>query len=158
MQTLNLNQTSVYHNYCEYSGPSLIRTSLIRTFVNLNNDRYSLLFWRAVNRTEIAPPFKCIVQLISKLKLWSQTVRIQSRCDMRPELLTQRALFCIDSNTKKGVMSQHFVTRVIPPLVRISEVSLYRYGIVFYQLDMLGQTKLIYCFTDPVGQFFTKCC
>ena len=35
---------------------------------------------------------------------------------MRHELLTQRALFCIGVNSKKGTLSQHFVTHVIPPL------------------------------------------
>ena len=35
---------------------------------------------------------------------------------MRHEMLTQRALFCIDSNTKKGTLSQQFVTHVAPPL------------------------------------------
>ena len=35
--------------------------------------------------------------------------------DMRHEMLTQRALFCIDSNTK-GTLSQQFVTHVAPPL------------------------------------------
>ena len=35
---------------------------------------------------------------------------------MHHEMLTQRALFCIDSNTKKGTLSQQFVTHVAPPL------------------------------------------
>ena len=30
---------------------------------------------------------------------------------MRHEMLTQRALSCIDSNTKKGTLSQQFVTK-----------------------------------------------
>ena len=34
----------------------------------------------------------------------------QRRCDMRHELLTQHALFCIGVNAKKGTLSQHFVT------------------------------------------------
>ena len=34
---------------------------------------------------------------------------------MRHELLTQRAL-CIGVNAKKAMLSQHFVTHVIPPL------------------------------------------
>ena len=43
-------------------------------------------------------------------------------------MLTQRALFCIDSNTKEGTLSQQFVTHVAPPLVlcaslRISEFN-----------------------------------
>ena len=33
---------------------------------------------------------------------------------MLHEMLTQRALFCIDSNTKKGTLSQQFVTHVAP--------------------------------------------
>ena len=37
---------------------------------------------------------------------------------MRHELLTQRALFCIGVNAKKGTLSQHFVTRVVPPWAR----------------------------------------
>ena len=32
------------------------------------------------------------------------------------EMLTQRALFFIDSNTKKGTLSQQFVMHVAPPL------------------------------------------
>ena len=35
----------------------------------------------------------------------------------RHEMLTQRALFCIASNTKKGTLSQQFVTHVAPPLI-----------------------------------------
>ena len=35
-----------------------------------------------------------------------------SRCGMCHELLTQRALFV------KGTLSQHFMTRVVPPLPR----------------------------------------
>ena len=33
-------------------------------------------------------------------------------------MLTQRAFFCIDSNTKKGTLSQQFVTHVAPPLAQ----------------------------------------
>ena len=40
----------------------------------------------------------------------------QRRCDTRHELLTQRALFCIGVNAKKGTLSQHFVTCDAPPL------------------------------------------
>ena len=36
---------------------------------------------------------------------------------MRHEMLTQRALFCHPTNTKRGTLSQHFVTHVVPPLV-----------------------------------------
>jgi hypothetical protein len=35
---------------------------------------------------------------------------------MRHEMLTQRALFCIDVMAKRVTLSQHFVTRVVPPL------------------------------------------
>ena len=36
---------------------------------------------------------------------------------MRHEMLTQRARFCIGVMAKKGTLSQHFVTHVVPPLV-----------------------------------------
>ena len=36
---------------------------------------------------------------------------------MRHEMLTQRALFCHRTNTKRGTLSQHFVTHAVPPLV-----------------------------------------
>ena len=36
---------------------------------------------------------------------------------MRHEMLTQRAPFCIDVMAKKGTLSQHFMTHVVPPLV-----------------------------------------
>ena len=35
---------------------------------------------------------------------------------MRHEMLTQRAPFCIGAMAKKGTLSQHFVTHVVPPL------------------------------------------
>ena len=35
---------------------------------------------------------------------------------MRHEMLTQRAPFCISAVAKKGTLSQHFVTHVVPPL------------------------------------------
>ena len=35
---------------------------------------------------------------------------------MRHEMLTQRAWFCIGVMAKKGTLSQHFVTHVVPPL------------------------------------------
>jgi hypothetical protein len=35
---------------------------------------------------------------------------------MRHELLTQRALFCIDVMAKRVALSQHVVTHVVPPL------------------------------------------
>ena len=43
--------------------------------------------------------------------LWELDVT-QRRCDMRHELLTQRAL-CIGVNAKKGTLSQHFVAHVV---------------------------------------------
>ena len=36
---------------------------------------------------------------------------------MRHEMLSQRAPFCIGAMAKKGTLSQHFVTHVVPPLV-----------------------------------------
>ena len=33
---------------------------------------------------------------------------------MRHEMLTQRAPFCIGVMAKKGTLSQHFMTRVVP--------------------------------------------
>ena len=35
---------------------------------------------------------------------------------MRHEMLTQRAPFCIGAMAKKGTLSQHLVTHVVPPL------------------------------------------
>ena len=40
----------------------------------------------------------------------------QRRYDMRHEMLSQRAPFCIGTMAKKGTLSQHFVTLVVPPL------------------------------------------
>ena len=40
----------------------------------------------------------------------------QRRYGMRHEMLTQRAPFCIGAMAKKGTLSQHFVTHVVPPL------------------------------------------
>ena len=37
---------------------------------------------------------------------------------MRHEMLTQRAPFCIGVMAKKGTLSQHFVTHVVPPLAQ----------------------------------------
>jgi hypothetical protein len=36
---------------------------------------------------------------------------------MHHEMLTQRALFCIDVMAKRVMLSQHFGTHVVPPLV-----------------------------------------
>ena len=46
----------------------------------------------------------------------------QRRYDMRHEMLTQRAPFCIGAMAKKGTLSQHFVTHVVPPLCAYSSV------------------------------------
>ena len=35
---------------------------------------------------------------------------------MHHKMLTQRAPFCIGAMAKKGTLSQHFVTHVVPPL------------------------------------------
>ena len=37
----------------------------------------------------------------------------QRRCDMRHKLLTQHALFILESMQKKSTLSQHFVARVV---------------------------------------------
>ena len=42
---------------------------------------------------------------------------------MRHEMLTQRAPFCIGAMAKKGTLSQHFVTHVVPPLGLNIEMS-----------------------------------
>jgi hypothetical protein len=44
---------------------------------------------------------------------------IQRRYDMRHEMLTQHALFCIAVMAKRVTLSQHFVTHVVPPLCSI---------------------------------------
>ena len=38
---------------------------------------------------------------------------------MRHKMLTERAPFCIGAMGKKGTLSQHFVTHVVPPLSKI---------------------------------------
>jgi hypothetical protein len=45
------------------------------------------------------------------------------RYDMCHEMLTQRALFCIDVMAKRVTLSQHFVTCVVPPLDATWEVE-----------------------------------
>ena len=40
------------------------------------------------------------------------------------ELLTQRALFCIGVNAKKGTLSQHFVIHVVPPLSYLQAIHM----------------------------------
>jgi hypothetical protein len=51
------------------------------------------------------------------------TAVCQRRYDMRHEMLTQRALFCIDVMAKRVMLSQHFVTRVVPPLAVCSDLA-----------------------------------
>ena len=46
----------------------------------------------------------------------------QRRCGIRHELLTQRALFCIGVDAKR-TLSQHFVTRVVPPWIVEDDVK-----------------------------------
>ena len=41
---------------------------------------------------------------------------------MRHEMLTQHAPFCIGAMAKKGTLSQHFVTHVVPPLIDRSQL------------------------------------
>jgi hypothetical protein len=45
-------------------------------------------------------------------------VKFQRRYDTCYGMLTQRALFCIDVMTKRVTLSQHFMTHVVPPLVK----------------------------------------
>ena len=49
---------------------------------------------------------------------------------MRHEMLTQRAPFCIGTMAKRGTLSQHFVTHVVPPLVQ-SALPLKTLGPIF---------------------------
>jgi hypothetical protein len=49
----------------------------------------------------------------------------QRRYDMRHEMLTQRNPFCHHVNAKKGTLSQHFVTHVVPPLMDANEHNLW---------------------------------
>jgi hypothetical protein len=46
-----------------------------------------------------------------------RTILVQRRYDMRHEMLTQRALFCIDVMAKRVTLSQHFMAHVVPPLI-----------------------------------------
>ena len=56
---------------------------------------------------------------------------------MRHEMLTQHALFCHRANTKRGMLSQHFVTHVVPPLGIIHN---YKEGVAFSDFTFLLQT------------------
>ena len=56
---------------------------------------------------------KRFARVVSKVNI----VNGQRRYDMRHEMLTQRAHFCIGAMAKKGTLSQHFMTHVVPPLV-----------------------------------------
>ena len=64
----------------------------------------------------VTKTFPFLTNLKSELPSYFLAAEGQRRCDMRHELLTQRALFCIGVNAKKGTLSQHFVTHVVPPL------------------------------------------
>ena len=64
---------------------------------------------------------------------------------MRHEMLTQRALLCYRANTKRGTLSQHFVTHVVPPLASINRMPHYpplppplggRWGLTFLVNEM----------------------
>ena len=46
---------------------------------------------------------------------------------MRYELLTQCAFFCIRVNGKKGMLNQHFVMRVVPPLMVTNPLHMFRH-------------------------------
>ena len=69
---------------------------------------------------------------------------------MRHEMLTQRAPFCIGAMAKKGTLSQHFVTHVVPPL-----------GNPFsYIGEGLGQPAsrrlILLLYRSPMGRIVTK--
>jgi hypothetical protein len=73
---------------------------------------------------------------------------------MRHELLTQRALVCIDVMAKRVTLSQHFVTRVVPPLIqywstldKMDAVTCYLRG-QFSRGHEIGVNNitLVYCF------------
>ena len=60
---------------------------------------------------------------------------------MRHELLTQHDLFCIGVNAKKGMLSQHFVTHVVPPLVALhGNTSQRAWGRGYSQHSQLAST------------------
>ena len=51
--------------------------------------------------------------------VFSRTLMLvtQKKYDMRHKMLTQRALFVLAQWQKKGMLSQHFMTHVVPPLL-----------------------------------------
>jgi hypothetical protein len=57
---------------------------------------------------------------------------------MHHEMLTQRALFCIDVMAKRVTLSQHFVTRVVPPLVCASASQTVRYPMMDNACDAIS--------------------
>jgi hypothetical protein len=50
------------------------------------------------------------------------TGSLQRRYDMRHEMLTQRALFCM---ANRVTLSQHFMAHVVPPLGSLCEIDCY---------------------------------
>ena len=72
---------------------------------------------------------------------------------MRHEMLTQRALFCHHANTKRGTLTQHFVTHVVPPLTLMYEQQSQKVGkqilvskIVGNQLGCKHRLKTLHVF------------
>jgi hypothetical protein len=63
-------------------------------------------------------PTDLLERMISFTQKVQNTPQQQRRYDMRHKMLTQYALFCIDVMAKRVMLSQHFVTRVVPPLVQ----------------------------------------
>ena len=61
---------------------------------------------------------------------------------MRHEMLTQRALFCHRANTKRGTLSQHFVTHVVPPLVHAWLASNSTRKLGFRKFNITKQKKI----------------
>ena len=61
---------------------------------------------------------------------------------MRHEMLTQRAPFCIGVMAKKGTLSQHFVTHVVPPLSCACNSSLIKLSL--HTAIKLGAYAMLY--------------
>ena len=85
---------------CERGGPHLMWSLAT---VDLGGGPHLMWSLATVEGWERAPQYN---------RLGPEEVR-----HMRHELLTQCGLFCIGVNAKKGTLSQHFVTHVVPPLV-----------------------------------------
>ena len=60
---------------------------------------------------------------------------------MRHEMLTQRARFCIGVMAKKGTLSQHFVTHVVPPLVQWIYAA-FEFQVLPWMIPWAGWCKL----------------